>query len=77
MYLLVGVIFSAGIILLSLYFFVFKTANIFVSILTVFTVFLLLVLTKFMHAIFVGIFVLCAGLFVIYFVNKNKSKNKD
>ncbi len=75
MFLLVGLIFIAGLILYTLYYFVFKRIHHVLSYILLFIVSFLLILTGFMHAILAGIIILCGGIFTIHFVKKNNVKN--
>jgi len=74
MFLVTGVLLLAGLILLVLYYFVFRRYHRFWGYLLLFTVSFALMFTMYMHLLITGIVVLAAGLFLIKIAEWQKTK---
>ncbi len=72
MFMLVGIVAMASLILGTLYFFIFRRFHTFINAIVLILVSIGLILTKFLHGILLGITVLTAGAFIVYFNNRRQ-----
>ncbi len=77
MFILIGVLAVASIVLTVLYYFVFRKTHKAISFIILIGISLALILTKFMHLILSAIFVFGIGLFLIKFAESQKVKRAN
>jgi hypothetical protein len=77
MFILIGILFIAGLILFTLYYFVFIKFHKVIGFVLLAVISFMMMFTGFMHLIISAIVVFAIGLFLIKIAEQNKTKRKN